>query len=127
MKRAVWVVLVALVLFATLIYIATIYTRNPSRTPQEARERIRATKYDVVIDVRTPEEWTQGHHSKAISIPIGEYVTKLPETVPNKDARILIICRKGIRSKAAALIAKDLGYTNVEWVSGLHNGLQDSA
>jgi rhodanese-related sulfurtransferase len=126
MKRAAWFALVALVLFALLIYIATIYTRNPSRTPQEARERIRAGKYDVVIDVRTPDEWAQGHHSNAISIPIGEFVTKLPETVPNKDARILIVCRKGIRSKAAALMAKDLGYTHVEWVAGLHNGLRES-
>lgn len=121
-----WPAIVALVLFVILVYIVTVYTRSSSRTPKEARQGIRAGKYDVIIDVRTPEEWAQGHHPKAISIPIKEFITKLPTTVPNKDARILIVCRKGIRSKAAARMAKELGYTHVKWVSGLHNGLRES-
>jgi len=111
---------IALALFLYLIIGSPI-----SRTPTDAKQRIVDGKYDVVIDVRTPEEWKQGHHPKSISIPIGEFVTTLPATVPNKDARILIVCRKGIRSHAAAQMAIDLGYTNVEWVSGLHNGLAD--
>ena len=123
MKTISWLIL----LLATIVLLVILYnnfTRNNGITPEEARKRIDENKYDYVIDVRTKEEWSQGHHPRAISIPIGELVSALPIKVQNKDARILIVCRKGIRSKAAASIAKDIGYTNVEYVSGMHNGLR---
>lgn len=112
-------------IFAVFFFGVLLYMQRKYRTPDEAKQRIATDKYDYVIDVRTSEEWGKGHHPNAISIPIGEFVTKLPATIPNKDARILIVCRKGIRSSAAALMARDLGYTNVEWVTGLHNGLAE--
>lgn len=109
--------------FAVALFSILVYMPRKYRTSDEAKQRIAKNNYDVIIDVRTPEEWNQGHYPNAVSIPIGEFITKLPATVPDKNARILIVCRKGIRSKAAAQMANDLGYTNVEWVTGLHNGL----
>jgi phage shock protein E len=94
------------------------------RSPEEARRRIDAGIYDIVLDVRTKEEWNEGHHPKSTHLPLDRFVKDLEKLVPNKDAHILIVCKRGIRSRAAASMAEDLGYTNVEWVSGLHNGLR---
>lgn len=90
---------------------------------EEAKQRIRDGKYDVIVDVRTPEEWALGHHPDAISVPIGEFVTEFPKRVPNQKARILFVCKKGIRAPAAALMARKKGYHHVHAVIGEHNGL----
>jgi hypothetical protein len=92
-------------------------------SPEEARERIRQGKYDVIVDVRTPEEWARGHRSDAISIPIGEFVTEFPKKVSRRDDRILFVCKRGIRAPAAALMAQKKGYLNVQAVVGDHDGL----
>jgi rhodanese-related sulfurtransferase len=92
-------------------------------SPDEARRGIQQGKYDVIVDVRTPEEWARGHRSDAVSVPIGEFVTAFPKRVPSKDARVLFVCRKGIRAPAAALMAQKKGYTRVQAVAGDHDGL----
>lgn len=94
-----------------------------SFSPEGARQRIREGKYDVIVDVRTPEEWRKAHRRDAISVPIGEFVTEFPKQVPDRDARVLIICRKGVRAEAAALMARKKGYTHVHYVEGEHDGL----
>jgi rhodanese-related sulfurtransferase len=93
-------------------------------TPEEARKRIEKGYYDVVIDVRTEAEWNEGHHPKAIHMPIDELVTELPKQIPDKNTRILFVCKKGIRSAGAALIAQKKGYKNIDSVKGEHNGLR---
>jgi rhodanese-related sulfurtransferase len=92
-------------------------------SPEEAREQIRQGKYDVIVDVRTPEEWARGHRSDAVNIPIGEFVSEFPKKVPRKEDRILFVCRKGIRAPAAALMAQKKGYRHVQAVVGEHDGL----
>lgn len=99
------------------------WTQRISFSPDEAKQRIREGKYDVIVDVRTPEEWQKGHRGDAISVPIGEFVTEFPKRVPDREARVLMVCRKGIRSEAAALMARKKGYTHVHYVEGEHDGL----
>ena len=111
-----------------VIVIAVIGWMRGNRTefsPAEAKQRIHDGKYDVIVDVRTPEEWLAGHRPDAISIPIGEFVTEFPKKVPNRDMRILFVCRRGIRASAAALMARKKGYTHVHSVDGEHDGLME--
>lgn len=112
------------ILSILIIILVYKYTTRKFRSPDEARRRIDAGLYDIILDVRTPEEWKEGHHPKATHLPLDRFVADIDKVVPKKDARILIVCRKGIRSRAAAIMAGDLGYTNVEWVSTLHHGLR---
>lgn len=114
---------IGIVVVAVAVVVALSTWNRTEFSPDEARQRIREGKYDVIVDVRTPEEWSAGHRSDAISIPIGEFVTEFPKKVPNRDTRVLFICRKGIRAAAAALMARKKGYRHVESVDGEHNGL----
>jgi phage shock protein E len=110
------------IILAGILY--TYYTRTiRGYTPNQARQMIDDGDFDYIIDVRTSEEWNKGHHPKAILLPIGDFVSQLPKRVLDKNSKILFVCRKGIRSSAAASMARDMGYKNVAYVKGYHYGL----
>lgn len=74
--------------------------------------------YDYLVDVRSEQEWLEGHVPSSLHIPIDKLVDQLPIKIPNKDASILMCCRRGIRASGAATIATKLGYTNVNYLQG---------
>jgi len=90
---------------------------------EEARYNYQKGLYDYVVDVRTEKEWTQHHLPHTIHIPIGTLVTELPEKIPDRNARILFICKKGIRASAVTVIANKLGYYNVQSMIGNYKQL----
>jgi rhodanese-related sulfurtransferase len=92
-------------------------------SPEEAKENMKKGKYDYVVDVRTEQEWTEEHLPYAISIPIGSLVTDLPKKIPNRSARILFVCKKGIRASAVVVIAHKLGYKNIHSMTGSYKDL----
>lgn len=55
----------------------------------------------VLVDVRQPNEYVQGHIPGAVLIPLAEIPNRLPELPVDKD--VVVYCRSGKRSKAAAL------------------------
>ncbi len=70
----------------------------------------------VLIDVRTPEEYREGHIAGARLIPVQELAGRLSE-VP-RDRQVYVYCRSGRRSaKAAALLARH-GFERVENMQG---------
>ncbi len=72
----------------------------------------------IVLDVRTPEEYTGplGHIDKSVLIPVQELETRLGELERYKDKRILVICRTGRRSATATDLLTKHGFEayNVE-------------
>ncbi len=113
----------------TLIFIVALYfiVRNPKNnklTVKQFSNKIENKDYDFLLDVRTPEEWNQGHHKDAILIPIANFVSDLPKLVLNKNAKLLLYCKKGIRAEATAKIAERLGYKNIYWMDGEYEDLK---
>lgn len=62
----------------------------------------------VILDVRETNEFEAGHAPGAVSIPLGELRARLAE-VPNVDGSLLVVCRSGVRSQAAAEFLADRG------------------
>lgn len=88
-------------------------------TAEEAK-KIMDTETDyVILDVRTQEEYDQGHIPGAIVIPDTEIKARAEEVLPDKDEMILVYCRSGRRSKNAAQILVELGYTNILEFGGI--------
>ena len=52
----------------------------------------------VVVDVRTREEYDGGHIENAVLVPNESIGSEMPETLPDKEATLLIYCRSGRRS-----------------------------
>jgi phage shock protein E len=85
--------------------------------PQDAQSRIDSGDSVVLLDVRTPEEFTQdGRSPDAILIPLDELEARVDEL--DKDDTIVVICRSGNRSQAAADILRDSGFDHVTEVEG---------
>ena len=67
----------------------------------------------IILDVRRPDEFAAGHIPNAINVPNETIDTaEIPE-LPDKDQLIMVYCRSGRRSKAAAEKLVKLGYTNI--------------
>ena len=72
----------------------------------------------TILDVRSPEEFAQGHLQKARLIPVGEIADRIGELSLLKDKKILVYCHAGTRSAAASRILMKNGFTIVENLDG---------
>jgi rhodanese-related sulfurtransferase len=64
----------------------------------------------TVVDVRTPEEYKEGHIPGATSLPLQELEDRLAEL--DKQTPYLLVCRTGSRSAEAQKILSKNGFTN---------------
>ena len=67
----------------------------------------------TIIDVRTEQEYKEGHLKNSINIPHVEIKNKINDQVKDKDQKIILYCRSGRRSGIAEKILKEMGYKNV--------------
>ena len=88
-------------------------------TAQEAKKIMDHQEGYILLDVRTQEEYDQGHIPGAVVIPDTEIEARAEEVLPDKDQLILVYCRSGRRSKNAAQILVELGYTNIKEFGGI--------
>lgn len=75
----------------------------------------------VILDVRTDDEYAEGHIPNSILIPDYEISERAVRELPDKDQLILVYCRSGNRSKTASAILVELGYTNVVEFGGIRS------
>ncbi len=94
-------------------------------SPEDAYALLQENTEVVLVDVRTNAErdWvgrvlineTQ-HHAVQWSLypggsPNPEFIHQLSTAIPNKDTVIVFLCRSGVRSRHAAKLASENGYT----------------
>jgi rhodanese-related sulfurtransferase len=65
----------------------------------------------LILDVRRPDEFSEGHIQGAMNIPLDELTTRYLEL--KSFAKIYIHCKRGGRAKTAFDILKQLGMTNI--------------
>ncbi|WP_018467904.1 rhodanese-like domain-containing protein [Calidithermus timidus] len=70
----------------------------------------------IVLDVREPYEYAEGHVPGAILLPLGQVATQAAQ-LP-KDAPVYVICRSGNRSAQASRTLVELGFKDVRNVQG---------
>ena len=86
-------------------------------TAEEAKKIMDSETGYVILDVRTEEEFAEGHIKGAILIPDYEIAARAEGILLDKNQKILVYCRSGRRSKLTAEALLALGYTNV-WEFG---------
>ena len=74
---------------------------------------------EVLIDVRTPQEYEESHVRGAILIPVDELEAEIDEYGIEKDAKIGVYCRRGVRAERAKEILAKKGYTDVLNIGGI--------
>ena len=67
----------------------------------------------ILIDVRSPQEYREGHLDGAISIPDYQIKRTITRQITNKKQLIIVYCSTGHRSQEAQRILENMGYSNV--------------
>lgn len=67
----------------------------------------------IIVDVRSPQEFNEGHIDNAILIPDYEVYVKSRELLKDKKQKIFLYCNTGARSEKVKKILKKQGYENV--------------
>jgi rhodanese-related sulfurtransferase len=102
---------------------------TPEITVVQAKEELDQGQAELVLDVREPAEWEEGHIPGAVLSPRGmlewyaDSTTPYakPELTTKYDARIIVVCASGGRSMLAAQTLRSMGYTNVVNMAGGFN------
>lgn len=85
--------------------------REAASLEQQAWKSIRAGA--LLVDVRTPEEYAQGHIDGALNIPYDEISARRDELGTALDRPLVLYCRTGRRADIAKKMLEGLGFTNI--------------
>ncbi len=70
------------------------------------------TQDAVLLDVRTAEEYAEGHIENSINIPVDE-ISRVQNVVKDKNTPVFVYCLSGGRASGAVLQLQQMGYTIV--------------
>ena len=87
--------------------------------PEKANEMMNELEEFVLLDVRSEEEFSEGHIPGAIVIPHDEISERAEADIPEKDVPVFVYCRSGRRSKIAAEELVSLGYSEIYEFGGI--------
>ena len=98
------------------------YEELPELDINENLEDTKMINNKILVDVRTPEEFSEGHVPGAINIEAGlcrrenhEYIESL---LTDKTQHIYMYCYSGARSGMAAAFLRQMGYDRAENIGG---------
>lgn len=72
----------------------------------------------VLLDVRTPQEYQEGHIPKSKNVSL-QMINKITSVVGAKETPLFVYCYSGSRSSQAVNALKRMGYTNVINIGGI--------
>lgn len=81
-------------------------------------EAFQAAPGGVLLDVRTPGEFAQGHIPGSVNLDVSE-IAQAAERFPQKDTPLFVYCHSGARSGQAVMMLRQMGYTNAVNIGGI--------
>lgn len=121
-----WVIAVIVLLLAALWIGSRIY-QTRSNSVINTKQRLSPAQYQaefgqtkashLLVDVRTPSEFREGHIAGAVNIDLQQLSRRLGE-LPH-DKPVVLYCRSGSRSATAANLLARAGYDNVYDLGGV--------
>lgn len=77
------------------------------------------SKNAVIIDVRTKQEWNQGHLEDAVLLSVDQFSSNIENLVADKDQPVVLYCRSGNRAGKMMKVMNELGYSQVTNAGGV--------
>lgn len=84
----------------------------------EMMQRIEAGHEQLILDVRSPEEYAEGHVPGAINIPHDQLSSRVAEIGSHKNKDVVLYCRSGKRAAMAADILHSAGFSKLLHLEG---------
>lgn len=126
-KKAIIIIAIVLIIAIVVAVVLVVNSDKGGQSVDNGYKKITAKEAKemmdkggvTVVDVRSYEEYEAGHIENAIILPVDEIDNTKPVKLPDYDATILVYCRSGNRSRAAAMQLIKLGYKNVYDFGGI--------
>jgi len=123
-KSSVNLIATMMVLISALL--TTLSVSAKDITQAELQQLMQTEKEVVLLDVRTVEEFVEGHIPSALNIPHKELEARLAELSDAKEIQIVIYCRSGRRAEVAKQVLVKNGFTHLDHLTGDFNGWTSS-
>lgn len=98
--------------------IKKIYRHREDITVKEMLEILKTNQNVTILDVRSSQEYREGHLTGSINIPVYDIEKNVKDHIKNKEDIIIVYCSAGVRSKKAVQILRKLGYKNLYNIEG---------
>jgi len=110
---------VALFSFA-MVFTVACYSATTETGDSITPEVLSAIEHEaLIVDVRTPEEFANGHYPGAINIPHETILEVLNQLGVTADTSVILYCRSGNRSGQAEQVLQEKGFTEARNAGGL--------
>jgi rhodanese-related sulfurtransferase len=88
-------------------------TTSQSMKPRDLMARLESVEGPVVLDVRSPEEYVEGHIPGAVNVPYDQIGARLDSLDAYRDRGFVIYCRTGRRAGIAETVLIEAGFERV--------------
>ncbi len=105
---------------ATLLFLPTLAVAGafPSVDISQLEAILAAPQGPVLLDVRSPEEFQQGHVPGALHLPIDQLPDRIDELQPFRTRGVIAYCEHGRRATRALDLLAEKGFTNLRLLRG---------
>ncbi len=109
--------------FAAALLLAAIVGSAPAHAEEARSVNVKQAQLmkgqgALLLDVREADEYASGHAPGSVLIPLGQLDKRLKEIEGFQNKPVVLICRSGRRSAAAAEILRKAGFTDARNVDG---------
>ena len=106
-------------LFSALVFAVD----TPSISQQALLTALKAPEHNIIIlDVRSEEEYNQGHINNAINVSHDMVEEKLGQLAQYKDSTVVVYCRSGRRAGIAEAVLSKSCFNHIRHLTGDMNG-----
>lgn len=105
-------------LLATLILTSACSDAKGVISQDALLEQLQNGENPIILDVRTPREYQQGHVPGAVNLPYQQIGRRLAELQEFKDREVVVYCEVGPRSRVAQSMLQQAGFTDVRHLAG---------
>lgn len=112
-----WILVAALVAVAGLLVFHESRKSGPSLSPQEAINLVN-NKDGLFLDMREAKDFKKGHIVDALNIPFARLTARIGELEKHRERPIVLVCKMGQHSGAAARQLQQQGFEQVYKMRG---------
>ena len=95
-----------------------LFDRFKSPDINDGVDLFKSTDGAVLLDVRTKEEYAEGHIPSSINVPVEE-IHNVEKKITDHSLPIFVYCLRGGRAANAVKEMKAMGYENVQSIGGI--------
>lgn len=113
-----WILLLALVVIIAMLVHSFLGAVGVKNVPPSEAVALINRQNALVLDVRTDNEFKQGHIINSLHIPVGLLASRIKELESHKAQPLVVVCRTGQRSTQACSILRKHGFESLHGLAG---------